>query len=469
MLTLFDSYWIYRRRGNNNNGPDIMRHWQVKARIWTYFMQVLMTRDHERWLDYNWLQEKSKTVEPDFGTLSMARSLYASEEQGKPAFPHHFLLFVIADYFGTEVVLFHGGPYMIGQQYVLVSDPLPPSFHLFEHNVNRVLTPIPCKSQGDTRHAYTVYGHRRHATQNPPHEQILLITNRDKTHYDPVDFDEYPLHDVPGYSRPDAAAPAPSRRRTTTGAISRPDPKPVDVRVGQGGMYIDQHPAWRADMPPWWPPENARRMRPNDPLYPPVIVTDTSPLQRPPCHLARYNYLGPVERATLDQHFLMGAIDGYGIPNNVFVGDGWPNGLGPNHAPREIAGQMAHKLPAEYNEVVLTDEVWDRFAAGIDIPGSGWKGPGPAGLQEWREMWANQNTPKSNVDPPYEWEKALEDEEDEMDDEEWDRRKWQWRFGEDPMGLDGAKIPVHAVKAGRHMLEDPYTLYENDKWRVLER
>jgi hypothetical protein len=69
-------------------------------------MQVLKEPGHKRWPDYHMLQHKSTSVDPDFGTLSMARSLYASQQQGKPAYPHHYLLYIVADYFDTEVVLF---------------------------------------------------------------------------------------------------------------------------------------------------------------------------------------------------------------------------------------------------------------------------------------------------------------------------------------------------------------------------
>ncbi len=110
-----------------------MSHWQVKARIWTYFMQVLRSSlnhdNHARWTDYNFLQYKSKSVDPDFGTLSMARSLYASQYQGKPAYPHHYLLYVIADYFGIQIILFTGGPRERHYWYVPSTTPFYCPFH----------------------------------------------------------------------------------------------------------------------------------------------------------------------------------------------------------------------------------------------------------------------------------------------------------------------------------------------------
>jgi hypothetical protein len=50
---------------------------------------------------------------------------------------------------------------------------------------------------------------------------------------------------------------------------------------------------------------------------------------------------------------------------------------------------------------------------------------------------------------------------------EHDAMGWQWRFGEKPMGIGaGERVPDRAVRAGRHMLDDPYTVFEGDKWRV---
>lgn len=85
-------------------------HRPLKARIWTYLMQVLKDSSHERWQEYHLLEYKSRTTDPDFGTVSMARSLHASHDQGKPAYPHKSILYVIADYFNTEIVVFRCHP-----------------------------------------------------------------------------------------------------------------------------------------------------------------------------------------------------------------------------------------------------------------------------------------------------------------------------------------------------------------------
>jgi hypothetical protein len=73
-------------------------------------MQVLKDPSQERWQEYHLLEYKSKTTDPDFGTLSMARSLHASHEQGRPAYQHKNILYVIADYFNTEIVVFRCHP-----------------------------------------------------------------------------------------------------------------------------------------------------------------------------------------------------------------------------------------------------------------------------------------------------------------------------------------------------------------------
>ncbi|KAH6649395.1 hypothetical protein F5144DRAFT_4691 [Chaetomium tenue] len=104
------SYFIYRRHRLENGKPvggsSLWHYWEVKARIWAYFMQVLKDPSHELWAEYHLMQHLSKTVDPNFGTLSMARSLYAAPSQGKAAYPHEYLLYVIADYFGTKVQVY---------------------------------------------------------------------------------------------------------------------------------------------------------------------------------------------------------------------------------------------------------------------------------------------------------------------------------------------------------------------------
>lgn len=100
-------YWLYRSR--HKGGRSIWSHWEVKARIWTYFMQVLKTSSHVRYAEYHMLQHKSKVRDHDFGMLSLARSLYASQSQGKPAYPHDYLLYVIAEYFCVQIILMRAG------------------------------------------------------------------------------------------------------------------------------------------------------------------------------------------------------------------------------------------------------------------------------------------------------------------------------------------------------------------------
>ncbi|KAL2015139.1 hypothetical protein VTK56DRAFT_6205 [Thermocarpiscus australiensis] len=192
---------------------------------------------------YHMLQYKSKSVDEDFGTLSMARSLYASPSQGKPAYPHHYLLYVIADYFKTQVILFEGGPRLRSDH------------------------------QSQALYTYTVYGHRNelwNTLPNPPPSQIFLITNADKTHYDPVVLDDTPLHATPFYS------PAADRTTTNPPANNRNTTKfPFRTDRKERGMCPPTGPyTWRAGGPPWlgsW-------------AHPPAP-------DGPPHRQARYNFL----------------------------------------------------------------------------------------------------------------------------------------------------------------------------------
>ncbi|GAB1317053.1 hypothetical protein MFIFM68171_07263 [Madurella fahalii] len=385
------SYWVYQR--GPGSGRSIWHHWQVKARIWTYFMQVLKNPNHMRYPEFHMLQHKSKSSDHDFGTLSIARSLYASQSQGKPAYPHHYLLYVIADYFHTQIILFTGGP----------DDKE--------------------SDQCDAPYTYTVYGYG-----GEENKQMLLITNDQKTHYEPVDLDSRQLHDGPGYN-------SQARPAIPTGPTMDGPRPPIPTRVGDGDMGPPNGPCT------WWPGREARERQPRGgwPRLQIQVFADS------PCEEARYNYLLPAERRQMDGLFRSGHIswgDDPALPAFRF-------------APRRLGGAMAHRLRG-FDGCVLTDDVWATFAAGLDIPGEEFTVVPDERLQRWeREGRAPRYMP-----PLAGW------------DIEHVPTGWQWRFGPDPMGLrlgPGEEPPASRVEGGRHMLDEAgYAVWEEDKWRIEE-
>ncbi|KAK4152187.1 hypothetical protein C8A00DRAFT_44733 [Chaetomidium leptoderma] len=391
------SYWIYQRRNAAGGAPA----GQGGRSIW-------------------------KGRQADFGTLSMARSLHASQQQGKPAYPHHYLLYVVADYFNAKVVL-------------LTSAPKPP-----------IRT---TDFQSTATYTHTVYGHHDSAiTRNHPH--ILLMTNANKTHYDPVDFDNTPLHAAPGWT---AGAPPPPQPNPFGQPMPfapplppPPPPAPTDFQThpGEGDMCGPTGPC------PWWPGRPARQ---NLSLFhPPVLVTGG--WGKPPCEAARYNYLTAGETAGFLALYPNGTI-----PSLGFVA---PAGTPvPLFAPSGVAGRMVGFLPAApaaaavgaggwWGEVTLTDALWRRFQAGIDIPGAEFDVPADAVMDGWDAAARQDGQPAvipaggagGVVHNPL---------------------HWQWRFGPRPMGFDhGVRLPKTAVPKGRHMLDDPYVVFGEDKWRA---
>jgi hypothetical protein len=155
------------------------------------------------------LQDKSKSVDADFGTLCMARSLYASQQQGKPAYPHRYLLYIVADYFDTDVVLF------------TLDGEATTSQELDPRSLHFCFSPLPPHTASPKAvYTYTVYG-RRDPSREHAHPQILLVTNASKTHYGPVDFDTTPLHLTSGWttsfsSSTPPPSPPPTFQTTTT-------------------------------------------------------------------------------------------------------------------------------------------------------------------------------------------------------------------------------------------------------------
>lgn len=269
----------------------------------------------------------------------------------------------------------------------------------------------------------------------------MLARNSGGTNYDVVDFDIDALHLTPGYSsnnpyslNPNAASP-PTPLNFATGfgagdikwAIGPDSDWPVGLRPVLNGGDPRRHPNARPNGDP------IREQDPNPDGYPPYLE-------------ARYNYLTPAERPGI-QALLQNGV----IPAGTVL-PALDHAPGHHHG---IRGVLAHQLPAEFDEVWLTDEVWARFGAGIDIPGFGFELPDAVAVEEWAK-WHRGD--------PQDCEYAPQD--------------WQWRFGRDPMGLDpnrsdanGVPLPPRALTArseakGRHMLDDPYVEFERDKWRA---
>ncbi|KAK0714191.1 hypothetical protein B0T26DRAFT_754216 [Lasiosphaeria miniovina] len=93
------SYWRGGERQQSrvrrqSGGRIIWNHWEVKGRIWAWFMQSLYDRDAVRWRDYHRLNRLSTTNDPDSGELSLVRALHAGQAQGKPAFCSEEILWV---------------------------------------------------------------------------------------------------------------------------------------------------------------------------------------------------------------------------------------------------------------------------------------------------------------------------------------------------------------------------------------
>ncbi|KAK3290205.1 uncharacterized protein B0H64DRAFT_453228 [Chaetomium fimeti] len=378
------SHFLYRRDrlpdGSPVGGHSLWHHWEVKARIWTYFMQVLKDPSHERWAEYHLLQQKSKTVDPDFGTLSMARSLYASSSQGKPAYPHEYLLHVIADYFCAPVDV-----------YTSTAD-----------DINKDSLDLSVTSKHYAMH-----------NQFSDFRCIRLATNHDKTQYSIVVSDSAALDKAPDLT---------------------PDPPFVDP--------------WEAVKLARERAAAARRPNPRAPDEP--IPVPAPRKLRPPCEHARYNYFAPEDRPALEA-----VADAEGVippqtpvPQTAY----YPAGDG---AANHVVGVLPWRLPQErWGDVLLTPEVFARFRAGIDIPGWGFAAPEGEVVDRWLEeaggdmfkLQAERTAMPGFVHTP---------------------ERWQWRFGEDPMGLGQRPLPSETVEEGRHMLDDPYLEFERDRSRAV--
>jgi hypothetical protein len=208
-----------------------MKHYEVKACIWTYFTQVLEHSKHERWRDYMWMNYMSQTeAGTAYGPRSILKHLHCNERihgilgpvsPTIPNTPPRDILFVIADYYGVQIVVFY-----FDTSKGWIDLPQPPE---------QATTAITQHYKAD------VYGASDERSQERP--QILLVTS-DYLHYDPVTWegDRYRTHnknDIPWLDTPEAwqkRMPAPWWDPPATGpsnwqpaVVPHLRPRPSDV------------------------------------------------------------------------------------------------------------------------------------------------------------------------------------------------------------------------------------------------
>ncbi|KAK3690400.1 hypothetical protein B0T22DRAFT_537074 [Podospora appendiculata] len=332
------SYWRsqYRDSLNNSNGASIWKHGNAKARIWTYFMQVLADQTHVRWKDYQRYQHLSRTVHPDFGELSLIRCLHAGRLQSRAAVCYwRSILYVIADYFATQVIVFRWA----GEQ---------------DEDEGRTASPLVDRrpddidlgmqttwTQGRPAYSYDVYGAPRPDGSVAP---ILLATS-DYENYDPVDYDLAALHLTRGYEGAAVVNPAP--------------PPPFIVPPG-----LPEHP--------WWPRPNL-----NPPAIgnPPIHVLDAT--GNPPCQLARYNFIPDVQMQ-------------FNHPNT------WRNDReGLLHRPVAWAVPEPDRPPVRTR---ISRQIHYRFQAAFDLDGLGFDMPPGDIIEAWRDHRDNFVTPRYGLE-----------------------------------------------------------------------
>ncbi|KAK4221997.1 hypothetical protein QBC38DRAFT_490921 [Podospora fimiseda] len=395
-------------------GNNIFRHWLVKARIWTYFMQTLAEPQNIRWVDYHILQWRSEKVTQQWGRTSLARSLFAGKHQGEAAYSPEQVFHVISDYFDTQVIVFYPGieGYSPGQYRDQMFNP-------------------------QTWQGHALYEWKTYGFLNTGKPQILLFTY-DWKNFSPVEHDDRPAHVRIGYSReadpgfdpqhpddPPERGLHPDESAASAASAANPKPrrwarrKPMNRRAQFGyarqiGIVI-RGPIpgllwWGND---WWDANfTANRIWPGG-QYAAL------------CNMARYNCFERAEHLALIAA-QAGAAAGGGHVIPILTGD--PPELDEPWMYAPIDGCWGEfpdpADPSVSNDIkkwYLTPRIRARFEAGTDIPGRMFKMPTWAQIENWitapRAVGVYPNA-----------DDFLATVQDHENDE-----GAQWRFGLDPM------------------------------------
>ena len=418
------SYWRGGRRlmagmsMPEQGRPDIFRHWTVKGRIWTYFMQTIRdcNQQNVRWRDYWTLQKRSKVQDQEHGELSLVRSLHASPAQGRPAYPVWWdgevgrglkdeILWVVADYFATQIIVFYPNPIFFDPKANLVGAGAPRD-QLYEQAHYNAQRPPPgnappvgatpqqaaawerrnsCREHAERDYfgrmnpdavpTKTPYFRRVYGMHHRFDTQILLVTS-DWRHFDAVDYD-HGFHDKVSYDvLPALQNPQLSLRHTAPQA-----PAPQDLARNTRCPYGP------ADNPPtstffrvlndevrfiptrWW--DAYFTLPATSPRRPPLDVISNG---QKPCQDARFNILSTVHH-----------IPVFG-PNFVAYNAPVPQGGAAieTYDQKGIRGQMAPNRP----DIVFDRSCWmeDLFKYSLDIPGGDFQRVPDAVIDNWAQF-----------------------------------------------------------------------------------
>ncbi|KAK0724252.1 hypothetical protein B0H67DRAFT_101675 [Lasiosphaeris hirsuta] len=357
------AYWRGERRTGGRNNPEstdipgsIMGHALVKARIWTFFMQTLRDSKAPRWRLYHQLQHDSTVRDGYYGEMSLARSLHASARQGLPAYCHQFILYVVADYFWCQIVVFHPPDGTLER-------PLRPE-NSGRAGASESGLHDPMCYQEEERYMYSTFGiyyQSEARAGNIRRRQIFLVTT-DWREYDAVDFDDDAFWRAPGYQDPG-------------GRGSRQVAWPIDrARSGERQMgFLTLHP--RVDHLPFTalPPVGFMRNQSAAACY-----YDPDNQNLAPHQMTKFNFVDHTFPTPRPGQIL----SNYLIP---YVDHVW--GV---YQPR----------PGLTLDAVLMDH----FLEGIDIPGAGFAVPDDDTRAEWAtETEDSEAPPFDHAEENWQW------------------------------------------------------------------